>query len=143
MIEEQAVVIDVNGSKVSVEAGIQSNCGHCSAASGCGTSLLGKFFARNRPALVVETDLSLSTGDKVVLGLDDDALLQGSVIVYATPLIMMLVLPMMASYFFTSELASIFFGIIGLVAGLIYVKCFSVIARNSERFRPVVLRQID
>ena len=143
MIEEQAIVVDINGGKISVETDDQSNCGHCSAKSGCGTSLLGEFFSRNKQQLIVETDLSLSIGDKVILGLNSDALLQGSVIIYAIPLIMMLALPVVMSYFYTSELVSISSGVIGLAAGLIYVKYFSVIANSSERFRPVVLRRVD
>ncbi|MCK4743545.1 MAG: SoxR reducing system RseC family protein [Sulfuriflexus sp.] len=143
MIEEQAIVVDVSGQAISVETDSESNCGHCSAKSGCGTSLLGKFFSRNRQQLIVETDLSLVVGDKVVLGLNSDALLQGSVIVYAIPLVMMLALPMAMSYFYASELVSIFSGIIGLASGLIYVKYFSAIAHSSERFRPIVLRRVD
>ena len=143
MIEEKAVVIEVAGQKISVETDSQSSCGHCSAKSDCGTSLLGKFFARNRQPLIVETDIALTAGDKVILGLDNDALLQSSAIIYAIPLILMLALPVITSYFFNSELVSIFSAATGLVVGLIYVKYFSVLARNSERFRPVVLRRID
>jgi len=143
MIEEQAIVVDVSGRKISVETDSQASCGHCSAQSGCGTSLLSKFFVRNRQALILETDLSLTTGDKVILGLDNDALLQASAIIYAIPLILMLVLPMLAGYFFDSELVSVLAGVTGLAVGLVYVKYFSVLARQSERFRPVVLRRIN
>ena len=143
MIEEQAIVVEINGKKISVETDDPSNCGHCSAKSGCGTSLLGEFFSRNRKQLIVETEMSLAVGDKVILGLSSDALLQGSVIIYAIPLIMMLALPVAMSYFYASESVSIFSGAIGLAAGLIYVKYFSIIANGSERFRPVVLRRVN
>jgi len=143
MIEEHAVVVDVSGRNVSVEPDSQSNCGHCSAKSGCGTSILSKFFIRNRKPLRVETDLQLAVGDKVILGLESNALLQGSLIIYAVPLVLMLVLPMLSSYLFVSELISILSGAVGLLVGLIYVKYFSALAQNSERFRPVVLRCID
>jgi len=143
VLEEQAIVVDVSNQKVSVETDNQSSCGHCSAKSGCGTSLLGAFFSRNREPLQLKTDISLSIGDKVILGIDDSALVMGSVIIYAIPLVMMLMLPMVASYFSASELVSILCGAIGLVAGLIYVKYFSAIANNSERYRPVILRRID
>lgn len=143
MIEEQAIVIGVNGQKVSVETDSQSGCGHCPAKSGCGTSLLGNFFTRNRQPLIIETDIALVSGDKVILGLDNDALLKSSTIIYAIPLILMLLLPVMTSYFFRSELISILSAASGLALGLIYVKYFSVLARNSERFRPVVLRRVD
>jgi len=143
VIEEQAIVIGVNGQKVSVETDSQSGCGHCPAKSGCGTSLLGNFFTRNRQPLIIETDIALVSGDKVILGLDNDALLKSSTIIYAIPLILMLLLPVMTSYFFRSELISILSAASGLALGLIYVKYFSVLARNSERFRPVVLRRVD
>ena len=143
MLEEQAIVVDVSNQKVSVETDNKSSCGHCSAKSGCGTSLLSTFFSRNREPLKLETDISLSVGDKVILGVDDSALVTGSVIIYAIPLMMMLVLPIVASYFSASELVSIACGGIGLVVGLIYVKYFSAVAYNSERYRPVILRRID
>ena len=143
MIEEQAIVVGVNGQQIRVTTDKQSGCGHCSAQSSCGTSLLGQFFSRNRQHLTLETDMALSKGDKVVLGLDNHALLQGSIIVYAIPLLMMLILPVLTSYFFSEEWLLILSAGIGLVMGLMYVKYFSAIAYCGERFRPVVLRRAE
>jgi len=143
MMQEQAVVVAINGQKVSVETERQSSCGQCSARSGCGSALLGKFFNRNKQHLIVETDLSLVVGDKILLGLDENALLRGSFIVYAIPLLMMLLLPMIVGQFVLSEAVSILSAAVGFSAGIIYVKYFSIVARSEENFSPVVLKRLE
>ena len=143
MMQEQAVVVAINGQQVSVETERQSSCGQCSARNGCGSALLGKFFNRNKQHLIVETDLSLVVGDKILLGLDENALLRGSFIVYAIPLLMMLLFPMIVGQFFSSEIVSIISAAVGFAAGIIYVKYFSIVARSEENFSPVVLKRLE
>ncbi len=143
MMQEQAIVVEVNGQQVSVETDRQSSCGHCSAKNGCGSALLGKFFDRNKQHLIVETDLKLSVGDRILLGLDESALLRGSFIVYAIPLLMMLFLPIVINQFVISEIISILSAVVGFSIGIIYVKYFSVVARNGDNFSPVVLKRLE
>jgi len=143
MMQEQAIVVEVNGQQVSVETDRQSSCGHCSAKNGCGSALLGKFFDRNKQHLIVETDLKLSVGDRILLGLDESALLRGSFIVYAVPLLMMLFLPIVINQFVISEIISILSAVVGFSIGIIYVKYFSVVARNGDNFSPVVLKRLE
>ena len=143
MMQEQAIVVEVNGQQVSVETDRQSSCGHCSAKNGCGSALLGKFFDRNKQHLIVETDLKLSVGDTILLCLDESALLRGSFIVYAIPLLMMLFLPIVINQFVISEIISILSAVVGFSIGIIYVKYFSVVARNGDNFSPVVLKRLE
>ena len=143
MMQEQAIVVEVNGQRVSVETDRQSSCGHCSAKNGCGSALLGKFFDRNKQHLIVETELKLSVGDRILLGLDESALLRGSFIVYAVPLLMMLFLPIVINQFVISEIISILSAVVGFSIGIIYVKYFSVVARNGDNFSPVVLKRLE
>lgn len=143
MMQEQAIVVEVNGQQVSVETDHQSSCGHCSAKNGCGSALLGKFFDRNKQHLIVETDLKLSVGDRILLGLDESALLRGSFIVYAVPLLMMLFFPIVINQFVISEIISILSAVVGFSIGIIYVKYFSVVARNGDNFSPVVLKRLE
>ena len=142
-MQEQAIVVEVNGREVAVETERQSTCGQCSAKNGCGSALLGKYFNRNKQQLVVETDLSLAVGDKILLGLNENALLRGSFIVYAIPLLMMLLLPLVVSQFDLSEFVSILSAVVGFSAGIIYVKYFSIVARSEEEFSPVVLKRLE
>ncbi len=142
MMQEQAIVVEVKGSQVSVETDRQSSCGHCSAKNGCGSALLGKFFNRNQQYLTINTDLSLSVGDRILLGLDESALLRGSFIVYAIPLLMMLLVPIVISQFDFSEIVSILSAVVGFSAGIIYVKYFSAVARSEGDFSPVVLKRL-
>lgn len=143
MIQEQAIVMEVNGRRISVETDRQASCGHCSAKSACGSALLGKFFNRNQQHLILKTDLNLAVGDKIILGLDEGALLRGSFIVYAIPLLMLLLFPVVANQFIISETVSILSAVIGFSLGIVYVKFFSVVARSGENFSPVVLRRLE
>lgn len=141
-MKEQAIVVEVNEQRVSVETDRQSSCGHCSAKSGCGTAMLDKYFNRNKQYLTIETDLNLAVGDKILLGLDESALLRGSFIVYAIPLLMMLLFPIIISQFEFPEIVSILSAVTGFTIGIIYVKYFSAIARNEDNFSPVVLKRL-
>ncbi len=143
MMQEQAIVVEVHGQQISVETDRQSSCGHCSAKNGCGSALLGKFFNRNKQHLIVETDLNLAVGDRILLGLDESALLRGSFIVYAIPLLMMLLLPIIMNQFVLSEIVSILSAVVGFSVGIVYVRYFSVVARQEENFSPVVLKRLE
>lgn len=143
MMHEQAIVVKVDGQNISLEAERQSTCGHCSAKSGCGTALLDKFFARQPQNLVVKSELELAVGDRVLLGLDESALLKGSFVVYFIPLLLMLLFPVIISQFDFSEIVSILSAITGFLTGMIYVKYFSAVAQRTERFSPVVLKRLN
>jgi len=143
MIEEQAIVVEIKGKEVSVKTDRDSSCGHCSAKSGCGTALLGKYFNRNKQHLVVETDLPLTVGDKILLGMNENALLRGSLIVYGLPLMLMLVFPIIAKQFVISEIVSILSAVVGFSVGIVYVKYFSDVANGGKKFSPVVLKRIE
>jgi len=143
MIEEQATVLAVNGDQVSIEISRQSGCGHCSAKNTCGTSILDRFFNRNKNQMVLQSDLDISVGDEVIVGIEEGSLVKGSFIVYTLPLISMLVFPVVASGFTSSEAVSIFSALTGFIAGLFYVRYFSRQVQNDERYRPVILRQLS
>ena len=89
MLEEQAKVAAVRGSKVSLDIVRQHGCHGCKLSHSCGVGLLGRLLGyRGRP-VVVENTLDLKPGDRVVLAIPEHSYLMASILVYLLPLISM------------------------------------------------------
>lgn len=94
-IEEQGVVVAADEGWATVRVERKSTCGSCSARSGCGNGVLAQFLGR-RPLLVrlANTD-ELRTGDRVILGIRDHALVSGALVMYLLPLFGLMLVPAM------------------------------------------------
>ena len=90
MIEETAQVVRVDGADVWVETRRRSTCSGCAAEKGCGTAALSKVLGNRRTLVRVLADMPLRVGDQVVIGIAEQALVRGSLAVYAVPLLLLL-----------------------------------------------------
>ena len=90
MIEAVGTVREVDGDSILVEVQRQSACGSCASEGGCGTSVLGTWFARGKSRVRVRSSLSLSAGEAVVVGLEETALLRASLLLYLLPILALL-----------------------------------------------------
>ncbi|MFV9614845.1 MAG: SoxR reducing system RseC family protein [Gammaproteobacteria bacterium] len=102
MIEEQAQVIEIKGNLLLLQAQTQSACGSCSVSKGCGTSLLAKVVGRKFTHFQAENNINAKVGDTVVVGIAEDALLKGSLMMYILPILCMLFFALLADYFITA-----------------------------------------
>ncbi len=142
MIEEHAQVIQLGVGCVWVETDRQTTCSECKA--GCGTAVLARFMARRRHPIRVLNPLSLQIGDKVVIGLAKEALLNGSVAVYLMPLLCLFLGAGLAELFHSeAEGLRVLLGMLGLLIGLFWLRSYSGKIHNDERFQPVVLRRVS
>jgi sigma-E factor negative regulatory protein RseC len=89
MIEEVGVVVDVEGSKVIVETRIKSTCGSCQAQSNCGTGTIARALTPRPETIAFESELALAIGNKVRIGIPEEALLKASLWLYITPLVVL------------------------------------------------------
>ena len=87
MIEQQARVLRVAGSKVLLRIGGQSGCSACDAGKGCGAGLFGKLLRRNPVNLELANDIGASAGQSVQLGLSETVFMKLVFRVYGWPLI--------------------------------------------------------
>lgn len=85
MIEVEAIVSTVNNGRYWVQSMPDKACSGCSQSAGCSTSVLNKMVKRH--ALEVNSDFSLSQGDKVLIGVEEGRLIKGSALVYLFPLL--------------------------------------------------------
>ncbi|MGD2073585.1 MAG: SoxR reducing system RseC family protein [Gammaproteobacteria bacterium] len=148
MLEETARVVAIEGRQVWVETERRSSCSACSVQKGCGSAALAKVLGQRRSRLRVLSDMPLSVGDRVIIGVREHAVVRGSLAVYAVPLVMLLFgalageLGARQFLWRSGELASIILGVGGLVAGVWWLKAFSGHISNNPDYQPVVLRRL-
>ncbi|SIT65901.1 positive regulator of sigma(E), RseC/MucC [Ectothiorhodosinus mongolicus] len=143
MIEEKARVIRVEESGFAwVETQRQSTCGSCSVAKGCGTSVIAKMFSNRRAMVRVIDPVGVSLGDEVMVGIEESALLRGSLLIYLLPLVFMLLAALLAQTAGVPEGGVIALGGLGLLAGFGLLALQNRRMRQDPRYQPVVLRRL-
>lgn len=146
MLEEQAIVVSVDQRSVWVETQRQSACGQCAANKGCGSAVLQKVFGNKRNILPVTGDMPVKVGDQVIIGLNEDALFKGSMMVYALPILLMIVFAIIgetiASHTLSmnSDFASVAGALLGLLVGVAGLRWYTARIAGNTLYQPVLLR---
>lgn len=143
MIEEQGRVVAVEPGAVWVETVRRSTCSSCAANAGCGQGLLDKLGASGRRGHVrALCDLQLDVGDTVVIGVREDLLVRGSLLVYLVPLLGLFVAALLAEWLAVGEPLVILAAFSGLFAAWFGVRWRSARTANNPALQPVVVRAI-
>ena len=143
MIEEQGRVVAVEAGAVWVETLRKSTCSSCSANAGCGQGLMDKLGVGNRRGYVrALTDLQLDIGDSVAIGIREELLLRGSVLVYLVPLLGLFAGALSIQALDGSELQVIGAGLGGLLFSWLYIRWRSLRTADDPALQPVVLRAL-
>ena len=146
MIEETAIVTRTEGQWAWLQTERNSSCSKCSAQSGCGISLLDKFGKPRQQLVKALNRANAHSGDQVIVGLDEQALVRGSAVVYLSPLLGLFggaaLAEALAPYnsLLATEPTSILLGIAGLAAGLLHLWRYSQRNNADPRYQPIVLR---
>lgn len=93
-VEGTAKVVAVEGSLVWLEPEQTASCGSCAAGAACGTApqapgigtVTNRIAARRFSMRITPDQALLRVGDRVVIGVDNRALIKGSLLAYALPL---------------------------------------------------------
>lgn len=145
MIETQAKVVRTDGDVAYVEAQNSSSCSSCGSGKDCGTALLSQIFGGSRREFRVLNTVGASAGESVVVGLEEGALLKGSLTMYLLPLALLFIGAIsgvsLAPDAGLRDLYSIFGGGAGLVAGFAWVKLYALRLGANRHFQPVILRK--
>ncbi len=140
LAEEPATVSFVKGGYAYLKTDNASACSSCSAKSSCGS----KTFSLSDPeyTLRVKNTLNLKKGDSVVLALESNKLLFGTIIIYILPLLMLFIFAFIAKVLF-GEIASIAGGVLGLLGSLLFIRKFIFNSEIVKRFEPTVIYNLD
>lgn len=147
MLETRAIVVDVRGKDLLVEARQSGGCGHCDSEKGCGSGKLSQMFCREPRQFLVSNDAGAKIGDEVQVTLPEGVLLRSAILVYLIPLVMLLVCGMVAASWATSNPERDGYALVGGVAGLVMGFLFS--KKMAQRFQvkasaqPVILHKMD
>lgn len=133
MLEQTAEVVRSAADGIWVRAVEPSGCGTC-GGRGCASRRIAELFQRKPRQFLVDCDLSLSPGDRVVIGIPRGSVLRSAARAYGLPLGLMLAGALLAQALVPSDAAA-FGGLLvgGAVAWLL--------ARGGRAARPVVLRR--
>jgi len=157
MIEEQAIVTDCDKDFVWVQTQRKSSCGQCSVKEGCGTQVLSKVFGNKSshvrclyPHNVSSQNIKI--GDRVIIGLEESALLSGSFLVYFLPLLMMIFCAGLMVFFSKLwwpewvDLLTVAASFSGLIFGLLfshrYTHQYVKNENRQNRYEPVIIKKL-
>ena len=142
MLEEKGIVLSVSGQTAEVAPESKAACGSCSAKAGCGTSLLADLFPQRKRALMASNPVHAQVGDRVVIGLDENALQLASLLIYLVPLLGLIGGAILGAWLSPefAESGSIVLGMAGFMGVLILVRKYSRHLSGNNRFQARILR---
>ena len=150
MIEETALVVGTGEGYAWVETRRRSSCDTCAANKGCGTATLARVLGRRRSRVRVLNPVNAREGEWVVIGIEEHALVRGSMAVYAIPVAGVLGGAVFGEFMAgrllvaNVEAMTILSSLAGMAAGLAWLRYFTRSIRYDRRYQPVVLhRQVD
>jgi len=149
LLKEKAFIVGVEDGVAWVETQRKTSCGSCQARKSCGTSVLQKVLGNKRTQLKVNNPHYYSVGDEVVLGLNEGALVKGSLLLYALPLFAMFGFAFAGFILFRflgaefSEGYSILFSLAGLGLGFWYVALSSRRLADDVDYQAEILEKVE
>jgi len=147
MLEENAVVVELDGEYAWIETQRKTACGSCSVNKGCGTSVISKVVGNRRTRVRALNQAHAVVGDHVVVGVQQNALVRGSLAVYLLPLLGMFLFALLGAVLSSlqgweyTEGWRIIFSMIGLALGFIMLYRFSNRVAGNPAYQAVVLRR--
>lgn len=133
MLEQTAEIVRTAPEGVWVRAVEPSGCGTC-GGQGCSSRRIAELFQRKPRQFLVDCDLSLSPGDRVVVGIARGSVLRSAIRAYGLALALMLGGALLGQALRPGDAAAVLGLVIGAALGGLFV-------RNARAPRPAVLRR--
>jgi sigma-E factor negative regulatory protein RseC len=133
MLEQSAEVVATAAAGIWVRAVEPAGCGVC-AGQGCSSRRIAELFQRSPRRFLVDCDLALAPGDRVVVGIASGSVLSSAVRAYGVPLTLMLAGALLGQMLVGGDGAAVTGLLLGGLTGWL-------LARNRRAPRPVVLRR--
>jgi sigma-E factor negative regulatory protein RseC len=152
VIEEQAVVIAINGKQVVVESEVKSSCHGCQQSENCASGQVARALPKRKLVTEIHSELHLNPGDKVIIGLEEKPLLTSAAQVYLLPLAGLLLGAvggqfMLQQGLFNSELPTIILSFFSAYAGFRLARYLQKRqGKEQQKFpgcQPIIVRRLD
>ncbi len=143
MITEAGRVLALEGDHAWVACKRQVECARCAEGKGCGGGVLGRLLGDRLHRVRAGTGgLALQVGDRVLIGLQEDAVMRAAFVVYLVPLVLAVTGGLAGFSVAGADLAAALGAGAGLALGLGWARDFGRRHESDPRFQPVVLRQV-
>ena len=139
MLEQHARVVQSSGRDIWVEAVEPDGCGVCEG-QGCASRRLAELFQRAPRQYSVESQLPVSSGDKVIVGIPEGSLLRSAIYLYGLPLLLILGGALLLQLWFPGDAGSVTGAVLGVLAAGAFIALTSRKRRSGNQ--PVVLRRL-
>jgi sigma-E factor negative regulatory protein RseC len=133
MLEQTAKVIKAAPDGVWVQAVEPSGCGTC-GGEGCSSRRIAELFQRKPRQFLVDCDLALAPGERIVVGIAHGSVLKSALRLYGLPLVLMLAGALLAQAVRPGDGPALVGMLLGGLAGWLA-------ARGGQTQRPMVLRR--
>ncbi len=142
MVEGIARVVAVEGAVVWLEPEQTSTCGGCSSASMCGAKGIGTAAnSLERRRFPMDNHEKLALGERVVVGVRENALVKASLTAYAIPLLTLLVAGGVAQWLAGSDVVTMLAMFGGLFGGLLVARLSAKRLSTRGDLAPKFLRR--
>ena len=145
MLEEYGIVVAIENKFALIQMQHTGGCLDCTVNEGCGVASLNLMFGKKDTLLKVNSHDKIWVGDTVKLGLDEQALLKSSLLLYLLPLFGLFAgaigydILATSNILPNSEILTVIAGLIGLSIGLKGVKLITMKLFKDKRYQPVIL----
>ncbi len=149
MIEQNAVVLKIEGQMALVEAQRQSSCGSCNAKKGCGTGMLENSVGRRAMQMKAVNQCDARPGDEVVVAVPETGFIKSAFFTYLLPLLFMLVGALIAQNlsqgwpWANEDILALIGAGIGFLFALLLLRGYSQKMEKDSRLHPIVIRKIN
>jgi len=146
MLEEQGIVVEINEQFAIVETKRTSLCGQCAANKGCGTASLASILGQKPTTIQVVKHKNTKVGDKVLIGLEEQALLKSAFAFYLPPLLGLFVAALGYDILAKTtplpnhEILTVLAGLLGFFTGFMWVKRLAIRLSENTHYQPVILK---
>lgn len=142
MILETGRIMAIETEGVWVETIQKSACGSCKAEKGCGQSLINKWDGHTTYIWVLlegRDPSNYQLGDEIQIGIPEEVIAKGALLVYMLPLITLLIGAALAHHQFAHEGITTLSGFAGLALGGLLVRWHSWRNRLNRDLQPVLV----
>lgn len=142
MIEESGRVVALESGAVWVETLRRSGCGRCDEPGGCGNGALVRRAREKAGHVRALTDQQLAVGDEVLVGVPEQAMLRGTLLIYVLPVLSLVSGAVLGAALVPGDAGTALGLLAGLVAGFAAVRMLSSRAARDPAVQPVVIRRL-
>lgn len=142
MILETGRIVAIEPEGVWVETMQRSSCNACRAEKGCGQSLIAKWSGHTSYIWVLlegRNPENYSVGEEIKIGVPEEVVARGAMLVYMLPLATLLVAALVAHWLFAHELITTLSAFAGLAMGGLILRWHAYHTRFDSRLQPVLV----